>query len=41
MNICTKCKQPIVVPEDKDFIICGYGEVIYIIHETHDRETEE
>ena len=41
MNICPKCNEPIVVPEGKDYVICGCGEVIYIINETHDRETKE
>jgi hypothetical protein len=30
MNICPKCKEPIAVPEGKDFVICSCGEVIYI-----------
>jgi uncharacterized protein (DUF1778 family) len=31
MNICPKCKEPIVVPEGKDFVICSCGEVIIIM----------
>lgn len=28
--ICPKCKQPVTVPEGKDFVICC-GEVIYVL----------
>ena len=37
--LCPKCKQPVIAPDGKDFIICC-DEVIYVISETHDRETE-
>ena len=39
MQICPKCKQPVVVPEGKDFVLCC-DEVIYVINETHNREAE-
>jgi len=39
MIICPKCKQPIVVPEGKDFILCC-NDVIYIIHEAHNSKNE-
>ena len=37
--ICPKCKQVIAVSDNRDYVICC-GEVIYVIHETHDSENE-
>ena len=37
--ICPKCKQPVTVPDNKDYAICC-NEVIYAPNEAHDRKDE-
>ena len=37
--ICQKCKNVIIVPENKDFVICC-GEVIYVINVSRDSKNE-
>ena len=37
--LCQKCKQPVIVPEGKDFVLCC-NEVIYVINETHNSKNE-
>jgi uncharacterized Zn finger protein (UPF0148 family) len=40
VTICPKCKEPVVAPDNRDYVICSCGEVIYVTNEAHNRENE-
>ena len=30
MATCSKCKQPVYIPDKKDFVVCSCGEVVMV-----------